>query len=141
MDMKIIINTLKEKGYKITAQRKMIVSILIEQKDNLISAYFINEECNKRHEKANISTVYRNLDVLVESDLLHRFIDDDGNALYKLKCKDSHHHHLICTVCGKTEVINYCPLEKLQALSLEKSFILTHHKIELYGYCKKCTPQ
>ncbi|TCT16810.1 Fur family zinc uptake transcriptional regulator/Fur family ferric uptake transcriptional regulator [Natranaerovirga pectinivora] len=138
MDLDQLLILLKKKGYKTTPQRKTILTVLLEQKDNLLTAQGINLECIKHKKNTNITTIYRNLELLNEFDLVHKVISDDGTAHYKLKCIENHHHHLICKGCGKMEVIDYCPIKILENLSESKSFTLTDHKLELYGYCKQC---
>ncbi|MDU7008998.1 MAG: transcriptional repressor, partial [Enterococcus faecalis] len=47
-----------------------------------------------------------------------------------------HHHHFICTVCGKTEEIHMCPMnffeEQLKGCSIEG------HRFEILGRCADC---
>lgn len=47
-----------------------------------------------------------------------------------------HHHHFICTVCGDTKVIDFCPMTEIKA-SLPNVEI-EMHKLEVYGMCEKC---
>ncbi|MFP4698261.1 MAG: Fur family transcriptional regulator [Eubacteriales bacterium] len=133
-----LIQIIKNNGYKITPQRKIILSILCQRKNNLLSIYDINDACNKQNVTTNITTIYRNMDILTDCNLVHKVLSQDGTSLYQLNCIEDHHHHIICKQCGKTEVIDYCPLNTLKKLSDSKSFQLTEHKLELYGYCKNC---
>jgi Fe2+ or Zn2+ uptake regulation protein len=129
---------IKNNGYKLTPQRKAILEVLSEQKHNLLTSNDINNACSAKEVKTNITTIYRNLDLLIKFDIVHKVLDPDGTALYQFNCSNHHHHHLICKNCGSTEVIDYCPIKTLTKLSESKSFHLTEHKLELYGYCKKC---
>jgi len=129
---------LKQHGYKITPQRNAILNVLQNSKNNLISVENILKETKTLYSKTNMSTVYRNLEMLENIALVHKLITEDGLSLYKLNCTDEHHHHIICKNCGKTDVINYCPMEHLKDETIKKSFKLTDHKLELYGYCKDC---
>jgi DNA-binding helix-hairpin-helix protein with protein kinase domain len=69
---------------------------------------------------------------------IHKTILTGNTSSYEIKCGEDHHHHLICRNCGKTEIINFCPLKEMQKELSEKNFTLTDHKFELYGYCKEC---
>ena len=134
-----LLNILKSEGYKITSQRKAIIETLISNRDNLISAERLFNNAKELYPKTNMSTIYRNLEVLEELNLLYKVVGDDGTALYKLACsKEEHHHHIICKKCGKTEIIDFCPIDVFTEISNEKHFNLTGHKLELYGQCYDC---
>ena len=138
MNLNVLLNKLKANGYKTTEQRKVILQILVSNNQNLISVENILSKSKEMNPKTNMSTVYRNLEILEKLDLLYKVMTENGITLYKLACCNKHHHHLICKGCGKTEVIDFCPLNSLMKLSKEKNFNLTEHKLELYGYCKDC---
>lgn len=138
MNIEDIINVLKKNDYKITPQRKAIIQALIENDTSLISIEALFARANQLYSKTNISTIYRNLEILEKLNLVYKVMDE-ATSLYKLICNHyGHHHHLICKNCGKTEAIDFCPIETLQQLSKEKEFNLEDHKLELYGTCKKC---
>lgn len=138
MNLSDILDRLKCSGYKITEQRKAILQVLSSNQNTLTSVEYIFNKSKKIYHKTNMSTVYRNLEILENLDLLYRFITDDGIALYKLICSDKHHHHIICKGCGRTEIIEFCPINTFIQLSKDRNFNLTDHKLELYGYCIDC---
>jgi len=139
MDLNYLMDTLRSNGYKITEQRKAILQVLSDNSSNLVSVEQLLCEAKELNKKTNITTIYRNLEIFEKLDLLYRFVTEYGVALYKLACRESsHHHHIICKSCGKTEVIDFCPIDTFKHLSEDKNFNLTDHKLELYGYCDKC---
>lgn len=138
MDLETLINELKINGYKVTEQRKAILEVLVLNNNNMISVENIITKSRKIHHKINTSTVYRNLEILEDLDLLSITSRDNGTSLYKLISSPGHHHHMICKNCGKTECVDFCPLNIFEEISKQKNFNLTDHKIELYGYCNKC---
>ncbi|MCT4564429.1 MAG: transcriptional repressor [Maledivibacter sp.] len=138
MELTYIIDKLKSNGYKVTAQRKAILQVLSSNQSNLISVENLFNKSKEIYPKTNMSTVYRNLEILEKLDLVYKFTGEDGIALYKLVCAKKHHHHIICKGCGKTEVIDFCPMNTFEQLSKDKNFRLTDHKLELYGYCNDC---
>ncbi|MBN2897265.1 MAG: transcriptional repressor [Clostridia bacterium] len=133
-----LIEILKTNHYKITAQRKALLQVMAEHADTLLLVDTIYEATKKRYPKTNMSTVYRNLEILESLDLLHKVANENGAMQYKLICCHHHHHHLICSQCGKIEAIDYCPLETLKEIAADKDFQLTAHKLELIGLCKHC---
>jgi Fur family ferric uptake transcriptional regulator len=94
-----------------------------------------------------LTTIYRTLELLHRLDLVHKVAAGDGQSRYALKREDKgdHHHHLICTRCGK--IVDYRDFvqEELElvkkieeALAKKHSFVITDHNIEFLGLCEKC---
>lgn len=134
-----LLDKLKSNGYKITEQRKAILQALVSNNNNLITVEKLLSESKKNYHKTNMTTIYRNIEILEKLDLIHKVINEEGTSLYKLSCSiNHHHHHIICLKCGKTEAIDFCPLKDIEQLLNDKDFCLTDHKFELYGYCKEC---
>lgn len=130
-------NIFTKQGFKNTKARKAILTIL-EQASQIMSAEEIFLQVKEAHSSTNLSTVYRNLELLQEKGLLTKTILSDGKARYQLK-KDKHQHHLICTNCCKRVAIENCPLQKIQQELQEKTqFDITEHRLELYGLCPDC---
>lgn len=138
MNLNDLLGILESNDYKITEQRKAILQVLAINNENLISVESLIQKSKELYQKTNSSTVYRNLEVLENLNLVHKVIPENGITLYKLLCHDEHHHHIICKQCGKTDVIDFCPMNAFRKLSKDKNFDLTDHKLELYGYCSKC---
>jgi len=135
--------TLRKNNIKLTTSRKAIVEVFEDNRKHL-SAEDVHEFLKKRHQKAGIATVYRNLDLLTRIGILHRVNFGDGKDHFKMTHKPIHHHHLVCNKCGK--VIDYSEvmgesefvshLEK--ELSKRYEFKIESHQIYFYGLCNKC---
>ncbi|WP_157950147.1 Fur family transcriptional regulator [Vallitalea okinawensis] len=138
MELENILNEMNHKGYKTTEKRRNILQVLINHQSSFLSADTILCQAKKINTHINMSTVYRNLLLLEELHLVHKILSEDGIANYKLVQVHTHHHHIICRSCGKTDIIDYCPIKELNTLVEEKHFKLTEHKLELYGYCENC---
>lgn len=131
-------NKLKEQGYKLTNQRKTILEVLFKNKNHFLSAEEIYLKTTEISPKTNFSTIYRNLEILEKIGIIHKTNIDNSTARYEFISYNSHHHHIICKGCGKTEPIDFCPLEEILSKLNHKNFTFTEHKFELYGYCTKC---
>ncbi len=85
-----------------------------------------------------LATIYRALQKLTalgEVDVLRRL---DGETLYR-KCGEEHHHHLICTTCGKTIEIEGAGVEEwAHAIADRYGFTAVQHNAEIFGTCKDC---
>jgi len=139
MDRKHIEGKLRDGGYKLTPQRRAILEVLLEHRGRFVDAGEIYEKTRARHYGTNFSTVYRNLDILENLGIIHKTSIENGAAVYELIFHRPHHHHIICKKCGRTEIIDMCPLEQLIKAVEDKDFTLTGHKFELYGYCRDCS--
>jgi Fe2+/Zn2+ uptake regulation proteins len=130
---------LKEKGYKLTKQRKSILEVLVENSGKFLSVEEIYLRSKNKYEKTNLSTVYRNMEVLEAIDIVHKTSINGSSSSYEFTCSDHHHHHVICKNCGKTETIDFCPLKEFASKVNNSGFTVTDHKLELYGYCNNCS--
>ena len=97
------INTLKQKGFKMTPQRRLIVDYIHDNQSHLTAEELINY-LDSRAPGINKSTVYRTLDLLEESGCVVKS-EIDGRFIYH-HTEEGHHHHLVCRVCGKTRDCN-----------------------------------
>lgn len=134
-------------GYRITVPREAILEVLSKTSEHL-SAEDIYMEVHKTHANIGLTTIYRTLELLVHMGLVFKFDFGDGRARYELSEGPKgtrHHHHLVCTNCGR--VIDYTDfiddeIELLsrteKGLSKKFSFKINNHLIQFYGLCDKC---
>jgi Fe2+ or Zn2+ uptake regulation protein len=130
-----LMEELRKKGYKITKQREAILTVLGEGSHQLLTAQEIFERMLSSGSGTNFSTVYRNLEVLLQEGIVRKVELDREAAYYELAHSGGHHHHLICKECGSIQTTNFCPFEQLKD---EDGFIPVDHSFEVYGYCKDC---
>lgn len=136
--MKLIARGLRSKGYRITPQRKAIINLLQKSIEHLTPGD-IYERLKRSYPSIGLVTVYRTLDLLGKNDLLCEIHIEQGCRSYHNKRREGHHHHLICSRCGKVVDFATCDLEKLQdKLSRETGFIIEKHLLEFSGCCQKC---
>lgn len=130
---------IEDKGLKSTTQRDEIASVFFDSSGH-ISIEELHHEVQKKNPKIGYTTVYRTLKLLTESGLAHERQFGDGQARFEPASeKEEHHDHLICMKCGAITEFENKKIEKLQEdVAKEHGFEVKHHKLELYGYCKKC---
>lgn len=92
-----------------------------------------------------LSSVYRNLAVLERTGVVHKIVTQNEFAAYELaEDLTEHHHHLICSGCGKVEDFTASPgLERTTATALRRiagraGFAVTGHRIDAIGLCSAC---
>jgi Fur family ferric uptake transcriptional regulator len=123
-------------GKKATPQRKAILAALAEQdRPATVDEIFIKV---REQQKTSLSTIYRNLDLLLSQGLINKQGFPGEKARYSLK-KDDHEHTLVCMDCQKIVTITGCPLEAYAAeIASRENFVVLDHRMEMYGYCHKC---
>jgi Fur family ferric uptake transcriptional regulator len=138
MTGKEIAADLKRRGYKLTRQRRAIISVLSESSEHLTPAD-IHARLKGEHPEIGLVTVYRTLELLQESGLLCEVHIGDSCRSYLNKRAGGHHHHLVCSSCGKVVDFTECELDKLQErLSAETGFKIQNHLLEFMGCCRNC---
>lgn len=125
-------------GVRNTRQRTAVVSLL-DDVDKFLSAKDIQRKLDERQASVGLTTVYRTLQSLADIgavDVLHM---SSGETLYRACHSEAHHHHLVCTECGRTEEIDGGPVETwAQQVAREYDFSLTGHDAEIFGVCPTC---
>jgi len=133
-------------GYRLTIPREALLDLLAKTEKHL-SADEIYFAVNKKYPNIGLATIYRNLELLIQMNLISKIDIGDGKARYELTNgpKSIHHHHLICRNCG--EIINYTDyideeielLKKTEkGLSKKYNFKVESHSIRFFGLCSKC---
>ncbi len=124
-------------GLKRTKTRESVLSVLLDSHSPL-SALEIFSEIENRGERIWMSTVYRVLDAFLEHDLVTKTsVLDNEITLYDLK-SSGHKHYAVCVGCHKIITMVNCPMDDFQAKFKDNDLQVTGHKVEVYGYCKKC---
>ena len=128
---------LRAKGYKLTPQRQAVLQAFSECSD-FPTAQQIFTIVRKTHPSVSFDTIYRNLALLAKIGIVHEIHRTAGNV-YEIIQPGHHHHHIVCTECGKTECIDICPMQDSYAKEAEKKgFLITNHIFEFYGLCQNC---
>jgi Fur family ferric uptake transcriptional regulator len=134
-------------GYRMTVPRQAILDVLSNTTEHL-SAEEIYLKVHKIHPAIGLTTVYRTLELLIKTGIVFKFDFGDRRARYELSENPKgigHHHHLVCTGCGRiidyTDFINE-EIELLKRtekeLSKKYKFKIINHMIQFYGLCEKC---
>lgn len=131
-----IYKLIKNKGQRMTKQKEIILSVLIEYGEKLLSVNQIQELLPKE-ENINSATVYRNLQNFVEIGILETMIDEKGFSKYVIRCHHEHHHHMICTECGRMITI-LCDKDRFSDITIQHGFVEEYHSLEIYGRCREC---
>lgn len=132
---------LKEKGYKLTPQRRAILDIIIDKEGQHLTAEEIYDEVKKICPDIGLATVYRTVLLLEEVNVIYKLDLNDGCSRYELVHSDEEHrhHHLVCNKCKKVFEVQDDLLEELED-RIEKTyrFKILDHSVKFFGICSDC---
>ena len=137
----------KARGFRMTLPRQEIFDVLSSAESHL-SAEDIYLNVHKKYPGVGLTTVYRTLELLISMGLIRRFDFGDGRGRYQLAEGPKgkvHHHHLVCSGCGKAIDYNEFIDDEKELLSkvgkdLSKkyNFKILEHELTFFGLCEKC---
>ena len=131
------VETLRRRGYRITAQREMIIECICRVGQH-VAAEDVLERVRQYTLGIDLSTVYRTLDLLVEEGLASSVDLGDGRAVYAAR-QHAGHVHLVCRRCGGILDVDASPFEPLlEQLQVEFGFTCCPRHFALYGLCAEC---
>lgn len=125
---------LKESGYKRTMHRETLVRFFIMNPGPLTT-----ENIQTRTDGLDKVTIYRSLASFESLGLLRRIDFGDGLLRYELNLNDEeHHHHVICTQCGKVDVVHHCEVSAISQIETQTGYRSIRHSLEFFGLCPQC---
>ena len=122
----------REKGLRLTGQRRLIAQVLSEMRDHP-DVTELHQRVVARDDRVSLSTVYRTVKRLEEEGVLARHEFRDGRARYE-KASKRHHDHLIDSATGRVIEFSSPEIERLQEeIARRMGYRLVGHRLELYG--------
>jgi Fur family transcriptional regulator, ferric uptake regulator len=92
------------------------------------------------------SSAYRHLVDLQTAGVVRRIAASDEFARFELaEDLTEHHHHLLCTVCGRVIDVTPTPAfermvdEMVHQLAAREDFHPSSHALDIIGHCANCT--
>ncbi|NLW06476.1 MAG: transcriptional repressor [Clostridia bacterium] len=128
---------LQKSDYRLTPQRKAVIKALMELDDEHPNAETIFNRARRYCPTIGIATVYRTLDVLIETGVIKKLPFPSRRGHYEIQ--KSPHIHFICQKCSQTYELDdeeksftvYQELEK-------KGYKVRNVSINVFGLCPDC---
>ncbi|MFA6603668.1 MAG: transcriptional repressor [Patescibacteria group bacterium] len=111
--------TLRAKGLRRTGGRHRLLRLFDEERA------WTATELRSRLGRIDLSTIYRNLHELLKKDVISEAGVAGTETRYELAGR-SHHAHLLCPRCSRTECVP-CPVN-----------LAAQHQLSLTGLCSAC---
>lgn len=126
---------LDKANLKQSKQRNLVIECLLELEEH-ISAEDLHQHLKSRNNNTGLATVYRTLNLLKDAGLVEQKQFMDGKSVFEIISPDSHHDHLICTICERVIEFENEAIERLQEkVAAEFGFRLADHRLDLFGEC------
>jgi len=131
---------LRSTGQRYTVKRRRLIDLLSDA-GNPVSI----PEILATGKDLKQSSVYRNLADLEQAGVVRRVATDEEFGRYEL-AEDliGHHHHLVCSRCGKMRDVDVSPelegtLDRaLDRIAKRAGFARVSHRLDLVGLCADC---
>lgn len=135
---KAIFRKLRERGFRLTPQREMVLSVMHEM-DGFARADDIYEGVHVLSAAVDISTIYRTLDLLQDFDAVAVIDLGDGQRRYKLAGAQGPQLHLVCRSCGQVIGLGQAQQQPLAALVRDYTgFEVDIGHLSIPGLCADC---
>jgi Fur family ferric uptake transcriptional regulator len=93
----------------------------------------------ERGQDISRASVYRTLDLLVKSGLVHAMELGETKKTYEHVAGHKHHDHLICLECGRAIEFDDGFIEMLQERVCDRlNFEAHQHSLRIFGKCERC---
>jgi Fur family ferric uptake transcriptional regulator len=132
-----LVDALGQAGYRLTEPRRTVAELVAGREGHFTAADLV-EEAQRRHADVGRATVFRTLDAFASLGLVERVDLPDGDHAY-VACDPVHHHHAICTGCGRSFDVDDAGLPgALAEIGRRSGFRVTAHRLEIFGLCRSC---
>ena len=120
-------------------RQRLAVADVLGRLDGFRSAQELHDLLRAEGAQVGLTTVYRNLQALVEAGEVDALRSDDGEVVYRRCATEAHHHHLVCRSCGRSVEVEGPEVETwAAAVAAEHGFTDVSHTVEVFGTCAAC---
>jgi len=89
-------------------------------------------DIHKKISDVDYSTVYRNVEQLINDGDIKKVVLDKDRIMYEIKSNDNQHDHFVCTSCGFIDELDRSTLKSESF----KNYMITD--ILIKGLCMRC---
>jgi Fur family ferric uptake transcriptional regulator len=137
--MQVFAEHLSSKNLKLTKERKAVLKELFSHQGH-IEAEELSHNLRRKKTRASRATIYRTLELLIESGIVRKVDLGHGHSHYELALDRPHHEHMICLECGRVIEFSDKGIHRsLDILCRKERFERTSHRFQIFGYCERCS--
>ena len=132
-----IVTALERAGYRLTEPRRSL-AVLIASRDGHFTATELLSDARAMRLDVGRATIFRTLEVLEGLGAVERLDLPSGEHAYVV-CEPAHHHHVVCSRCGRTDEIDDAGLRTVvREVARRTGYRIDEHRLELFGLCPAC---
>jgi Fur family ferric uptake transcriptional regulator len=131
---------LRDRRMPVTRQRLAVAAEVFRAEDHP-SIVDLQRRLRARGEAIGTATLYRTLDLLVESGLVRRHDFGQGFNRFEPAAAPAAppHEHFVCLRCGRVAEFTNDRLERMLRMTADEQRFQYHsHRIEVRGLCAEC---
>jgi len=134
-----LIGRCRKAGLRKTFLLTRVLRFLLEQNQPVNVQAILNAPEVDR--TCDVATAYRLLGRLEEHGLIRRIGMHERSAHFILNLPGMHRDFLICTDCGKVDVIQLpCPVKEMESeVSKQSGYGSVYHELQFFGKCPGCS--
>ena len=133
-ELDLVAERLEMRGRRVTPARRAALAAVLAA-----GPHFTVDDVCQRTRGVGRATVFRTMRLLQGLDMVCRVLLDDGSLHYRLSRTRGHHHHLVCTGCGRVEAFTNCGVPALASeVAKQTDYEIEGHWLEVYGRCRAC---
>jgi Fur family ferric uptake transcriptional regulator len=136
-DTRTILGAFDEAGYRLTGPRRELARLIGEQRRHFTADDLV---ARSRRERLGLgrATIFRSLDILAELGVVERLDLPNGEHAF-VGCERTHHHHVVCSSCGRaTDVADSGLADMIDEVGRRSGYLIEAHRLELFGTCPDC---
>ncbi|HSK51630.1 MAG TPA: Fur family transcriptional regulator [Clostridia bacterium] len=124
-------------GYRLTDSRRMVAELIAGRRGHFTSADLV-ADARSRRVPVGRATIFRALEVLASLRTIERIDLPSGEHAY-VACEPLHHHHVVCSRCGRvTEIADEGLRTLVRDIARRSGYRVDDHRLELFGVCPTC---
>lgn len=131
------VRALDSAGYRLTEPRRTVADLIGGRRGHFTAADLL-ADAKSRRLGIGRATIFRALELFVALNLVERLDLPNGEHAY-VECARAHHHHVVCSSCGRTTEVEDCGMQAVAAEVARRSgYQIDTHRLELFGLCPSC---
>jgi Fe2+ or Zn2+ uptake regulation protein len=128
---------LERAGHRVTEPRRVVARLIAGRVGHFTAADLV-ADARASHLRIGRATVFRALDLFAELGAVERLDLPSGDHAY-VTCEPAHHHHVICSGCGRTADVDDAGLQAVTSqIARRTGFRIDAHRLEMFGLCADC---
>jgi Fur family ferric uptake transcriptional regulator len=133
-----VLRALDQAGHRLTEPRRTVASA-IEARAGHFTAASILADARGRQPGIGRATVFRALDLFQDIGVVERIDLPSGVHAYVTCQPELHHHHVVCSRCGRTAEIDDRGIRAIsRKIAKRTGYRIESHRMELFGTCPTC---